>query len=70
MFNIKTLNKISNVIIETAEGLNIGKQLSESTNKASNSVSEIRGSAFYGCANLESFHYPLCLSRAAPITPW
>ncbi len=36
------LNKISNVIIETAEGLNIGKQLSESTNKASNSVSEIR----------------------------
>lgn len=36
------LSKISNVIIETAEGLNIGKQLSESTNKASSSVSEIR----------------------------
>ena len=36
------LSKISNVIIETAEGLNIGKQLSDSTNKASNSVSEIR----------------------------
>lgn len=36
------LNKISNVIIETAEGLNIGKQLSASTNKASESVSEIR----------------------------
>ena len=36
------LNKISNVIIETAEGLNIGKQLSESTIKASDSVSEIR----------------------------
>ena len=35
------LNKISNVIIETAEGLNIGKQLSESTAKAANSVEEI-----------------------------
>ena len=41
------LNKISNVIIETAEGLNIGKQLSESTNKASNSVSEIRELYYY-----------------------
>ncbi len=36
------LSKISNVIIETAEGLNIGKQLSESTDKASASVMEIR----------------------------
>ena len=35
------LTKISNVIIETAEGLNIGKQLSESTAKAANSVTEI-----------------------------
>ena len=35
------LNKISNVIIETAEGLNIGKQLSASTAKAANSVQEI-----------------------------
>ena len=36
------LSKISNVIVETAEGLNIGKQLSDSTNKASESVTEIR----------------------------
>lgn len=36
------LSKISNVIIETAEGLNIGQQLSESTNKASNSITQIR----------------------------
>lgn len=35
------LSKISNVIVETAEGLNIGKQLSESTAKAANSVEEI-----------------------------
>ena len=35
------LNKISNVIVETAEGLNIGKQLSDSTAKAANSVEEI-----------------------------
>ena len=35
------LSKISNVIIETAEGLNIGKQLSDSTAKAANSVEEI-----------------------------
>ena len=35
------LSKISNVIIETAEGLNIGKQLSESTAKAAGSVQEI-----------------------------
>lgn len=35
------LNKISNVIIETAEGLNIGQQLSASTAKAANSVEEI-----------------------------
>ena len=35
------LAKISNVIVETAEGLNIGKQLSESTAKAANSVEEI-----------------------------
>ncbi len=35
------LTKISNVIIETAEGLNIGQQLSESTAKAANSVTEI-----------------------------
>ena len=46
------LNKISNVIIETAEGLNIGKQLSESTNKASNSVSEIR--ELYNYINTET----------------
>ncbi len=46
------LSKISNVIIETAEGLNIGKQLSESTNKASDSVSEIRN--LYDFINSES----------------
>ena len=46
------LSKISNVIIETAEGLNIGKQLSESTNKASSSVSEIR--ELYNYINTET----------------
>ncbi len=35
------LSKISNVIIETAEGLNIGQLLSASTAKAANSVEEI-----------------------------
>ena len=46
------LNKISNVIIETAEGLNIGKQLSESTAKAANSVEEI--SNLYNFINNET----------------
>ena len=46
------LNKISNVILETAEGLNIGNQLSESTNKASESVSEIRN--LYNFINTET----------------
>ena len=34
-------SKLSNVINETKEGLNIGKQLAESTGKAASSVSEI-----------------------------
>ena len=46
------LSKISNVIIETAEGLNIGKLLSESTNKASESVSQIRN--LYDFINTET----------------
>lgn len=46
------LNKISNVIIETAEGLNIGKQLSDSTDKASLSISEIRN--LYDFINTET----------------
>ena len=37
----EAFDKISNVIIETKEGLNIGKQLSSSTEKAANSVEEI-----------------------------
>lgn len=36
------LNKISSVILETAQGLNIGKQLSDSTDKASFSVDKIK----------------------------
>ena len=37
----EAFDKISNVINETKEGLNIGKQLSSSTNKAADSVEEI-----------------------------
>ena len=46
------LSKISNVILETAEGLNIGQQLSASTLKASESVSEIRN--LYDFINTET----------------
>ncbi len=46
------LNKISAVIIETAEGLNIGQQLSASTAKASQSVAEI--SSLYNYINEET----------------
>ena len=38
----KAFTKLTNVLNETTEGLNIGKKLSESTEKASYSVSEIR----------------------------
>ena len=46
------LEKISNVIAETAEGLNIGKKLSESTAKAANSVEEINN--MYNYINSET----------------
>lgn len=46
------LSKISNVIIETAEGLNISQQLSDSTAKAAESVTEIAN--LYNYINTET----------------